>query len=129
MWCEKTMTQKRPSNEKALPEGGTLERLFTGNITAKILDFLSIHRNYDYNKQDIAKYSGVSMRHTLNVIEKLEKLGLIKHTRKVGHSHMYQYNTDNITAKTLYNFSLQLSFDECDKILEQQTGNEEITVI
>jgi hypothetical protein len=115
-------------NEKALPEGGPLERLFN-NVTVKILDFLTIHRNYDYSKQDIAKYSGVSTRHALIAIEKLEKLDIIKHTRNVGHAHMYQYNTENPTAKMLYNFSLQLTFDECDKTLEQQTDNEEITII
>ena len=110
-------------NDKALPHGGTLEQLFTGNITAKIMDFLSIHREYDYSKQDIAKFSGVSIRHTMCTIEKLEQLNLVKHTRNVGHSHMYKYNTDNPIAMLLQQFTLQLAMEKCQKIADQITQN------
>jgi hypothetical protein len=117
-----TTTTTIKHTEKALTNGGTLERLFTP-VTAKILDFLSIYRNYDYSKQDIAKYSGVSPRHATNAIEKLENLNLITHTRNVGHANMYKYNTDNPTAKLLQKFSLSLAFDECQKLAEQQLAH------
>jgi MarR-like DNA-binding transcriptional regulator SgrR of sgrS sRNA len=73
---------------------GILERTF-GGVTAKVLDFLIVHREYDYSKQDIANYSKVSLRHAILSIEKLEKLDIIKRTRNVGAAHMYQLNLEN----------------------------------
>ena len=77
--------------QKAI-ESGPLERLFNGTAPAKILDFLTVFRDYDYSKMDIAKNSGVSFRHALREIEKLEQLSLIKQTRTVGHAQMYKLN-------------------------------------
>ncbi len=113
----------KASQQKAL-ESGPLERLFNG-APAKILDFLSTFQDYDYSKQDIAKNSGVSFRHALREINRLEALGLIKKTRNVGHSHMYKYNTNNTAAKLLENFALELATEECQKIANQQDPKEE----
>jgi hypothetical protein len=100
-------------------DSGTLERLF-GGATSRILDFLSVFRDYDYSKQDIAKNSGVSLRHTILNLEKLEKLKLVKHTRNVGNSPMYKFNTDSSTAMLLQKFALHLAFDECKEIGVQE---------
>lgn len=109
----------KASKEKAL-ETGPLERLFNGVAPAKILDFLSTFRDFDYNKQDIAKNSGVSFRHALKEIQHLEQAGLIKKTRNVGHSQMYKYNTENEAATLLEKFGLKLAFQECQKIADQE---------
>ena len=111
-------------NGKAL-ETGPLERLFNGIASAKILDFLIVFRDYDYSKQDIAKNSGVSFRHTLREIEKLEKIELIKQTRTVGHAKMYKLNTENPRANLLQKFALDLAYQECQKIVEQELAKEE----
>jgi len=102
---------------------GTLERLFN-SAPARILDFLQIFRNYDYSKQDISKNSGVSFRHAIREIDRLEKLGLIIKTRNVGHSHMYKFNTENETAMLLQKFALKLSLDECEKEINQTLTTE-----
>ena len=101
-------------NEKAI-ESGPLERLFNGTAPAKILDFLTVFRDYDYSKMDIAKNSGVSFRHALREIEKLENLTLIKQTRTVGHAQMYKLNKGNPTAQLLANLALQLASTEIDQ--------------
>ena len=111
-------------NGKAL-QTGPLERLFNGIASAKILDFLTVFHDYDYSKQDIAKNSGVSFRHTLREIEKLEKLQLIKQTRTVGHAKMYKLNTENPNANLLQKFALDLAYQECQKIAEQELAKEE----
>jgi len=109
---------------KAL-ETGPLERLFNGIASAKILDFLTVFHDYDYSKQDIAKNSGVSFRHALREIEKLEKLQLIKQTRTVGHAKMYKLNTENPNANLLQKFALDLAYQECQKIAQQELAKEE----
>ena len=101
-------------NEKAI-ESGPLERLFNGTAPAKILDFLTVFRDYDYSKMDIAKNSDVSFRHALREIKKLENLNLIKQTRTVGHAQMYKLNKGNPTAQLLANLALQLASTEIDQ--------------
>ena len=108
-------------NGKAL-ETGPLERLFNGIASAKILDFLIVFRDYDYSKQDIAKNSGVSFRHALREIEKLE---LIKQTRTVGRAKMYKLNTENPISQLLQKFTLDLAYQECQKITEQENAKEQ----
>lgn len=109
----------RTETQKAI-ESGPLERLFNGTAPAKILDFLTVFRDYDYSKMDIAKNSGVSFRHALREIEKLEQLNLIKQTRTVGHAQMYRLNTDNPATTHLSKFTLQLASTEVDRELSRQ---------
>ena len=105
--------------EKAI-ESGPLERLFNGTAPAKILDFLTVFQDYDYSKMDVAKNSGVSFRHALREIKKLEKLNLIKQTRNVGHAQMYKLNTENPAAQLLSKFALKVASTEVDHELALQ---------
>jgi len=110
--------------EKAL-ETGPLERLYNGVAPAKILDFLALFREYDYSKMDIAKNSGVSFRHALREIAKLEELGLIKQIRTVGHAQMYKLDTENPAAILLRKFVLEIAGQEAQKIADQEIAKEE----
>jgi hypothetical protein len=113
--------------EKAM-ESGPLERLFNGAATAKILDFLTVFRNYDYSKMDIAKNSGVSFRHALREIEKLERLNLIRQTRSVGHAQMYKLNTENPATDFLRKFAFQVASVEIDQELARQEKEKQIAL-
>jgi hypothetical protein len=113
------MAETTTQTEKAI-ESGPLERLFNGTAPAKILDYLTVFRDYDYSKMDIAKNSGVSFRHALREIEKLEKLNLIKQTRTVGHAQMYKLNTENPATRLLSKFALQIASTEVDQELSRQ---------
>jgi predicted transcriptional regulator len=96
---------------------GVLELLFGAkSAVARILDFMAVFRDWDYNKQDIARNSNLSPRHASIAIERLVNLGLIKKTRNVGLSQMYQYNTDNKAATLLQKFLLELAGQEAEKI-------------
>jgi hypothetical protein len=110
--------------EKAL-ETGPLERLYNGVASAKILDFLTLFHEYDYSKMDIAKNSGVSFRHALREMAKLEELGLIKQTRTVGHAQMYKLNTENPAAILLRKFALEIAGQEAQKIADREIAKEE----
>lgn len=118
-WTGSTKVRTQPETPKAI-ESGPLERLFNGTAPAKILDFLTVFHDYDYSKMDIAKNSGVSFRHTLREIEKLERLNLIKQTRTVGHAQMYKLNTDNPATTHLSKLALQLASTEVDHELGRQ---------
>ncbi|MGD6808161.1 MAG: hypothetical protein ACQCN3_00520 [Candidatus Bathyarchaeia archaeon] len=101
-------------------ENGTLEDLFGSSATARILDFMAVSKDYDYNKQDIAENSEVSLRHAYTAIDKLEKLELIKKTRHVGLSQMYKFNIENQAAKILADFAHTLAAQECTKIANKE---------
>jgi hypothetical protein len=114
----------RGENGRAI-ESGPLERLFNGTAPAKILDFLTVFRDYDYSKMDIAKNSGVSFRHALREIKKLENLNLIKQTRTVGHAQMYRLNSDNPTTQLVAKLALQLASTEIDQEQVKQKAAKE----
>jgi len=118
------MTTKN-KQDKALTHGGTLERTFGSTATTRITDFLRIHRETDHSKQDIAKYSDVSMKHALITIEKLEKFGIIKKTRNVGHNHMYQYNIENPISKAIWKLAHEISVAESEKLTEADLWHKE----
>jgi len=120
----KANKMKKPKTEKAL-ETGPLERLYNGVAPAKILDFLTLFHDYDYSKMDVAKNSGVSFRHALREVAKLEELGLIKQTRTVGHAQMYKLNKENPVAILLRRFILEIAGQEAQRIADLEIAKEE----
>jgi predicted transcriptional regulator len=112
--------------KKETHDPGPLERLFGAtSATARVLDFLSTAYEYDYNKTDIAQGSNVSQKHVTKAINKLEQIELIKKTRTVGRSEMYQYNMKNKTAELLEKFSMSLATYECEKTTTEELKNQQ----
>jgi DNA-binding transcriptional ArsR family regulator len=112
------------TEEKAL-ESGPLERLLGGSAVARILDFMVVFRRWDYSKMDIAKNSGVSFRHALREIPKLEKLGIIKETRRVGRAVMYQLDEDSPIGKTMKDLIFQMGRLEAEEAAREELAKEE----
>ena len=113
---------------KAL-ESGPLERLFNGSALAQILDFLTTFREWDYSKSDIAKNSGVSFRTALSLLEKLEALGLIKQTRRVGRAQMYRLDLENEAAKALVALTHELAMIEAKQMVKEELAKAEVPPI
>ena len=111
-------------NEKAL-EAGPLERLFGNVALAKILDFFVTFQEWDYSKMDIAKNSGVSFRHVLRELPKLEKLEIIRQTRTVGRATMYQYNNKTPTGQAVKNMIFAIGAYESDKMVREEIAKEQ----
>ena len=107
-------------NEKAL-EAGPLERLFGNVALAKMLDFMVTFQEWDYSKMDIAKNSGVSFRHVLRELPKLEKLEIIRQTRTVGRAIMYQYNNKTSTGQAVKNMIFTIGAYEADKMAQRKS--------
>lgn len=104
------------ANEKAL-ESGPLESLFSGNATAKILDFLVAFQAFDYSETDIAKSAGVSVRTVQRELPKLESFKLVTSSRRVGKAKMYKLNKTWKTGYYVEKFALALASSEIEKML------------
>ncbi len=82
----------------------------------RVLDFLIVFREYDYNKQDIAKNSNVSWNTLDKIWDKLVDLSIIVHTRKVGKSQMFRINQDNVAVKKLIELHKSLMVESMEKM-------------
>jgi hypothetical protein len=101
-------------------EQGPLELLFTGNATARILDFLSTMQEFDYSESDIARYSGVSLKHTQTTIPRLVDLGLLVNTRQSGRSKMYKLNKESKSGSSLEKFVLSIASARIHNVMEKE---------
>jgi Flp pilus assembly CpaE family ATPase len=110
--------------EKAL-EFGPLERFFKGSAMARILDFLTVFKEWDYSKSDIAKNSGVNFRTVLRLLPKLEALGVVKKTRNVGKALMYQIDMNNPIAKAVNELAWQITKHDAEKVAKEELAKEE----
>jgi DNA-binding transcriptional ArsR family regulator len=100
--------KKTVSKSKVL-ESGPLETLFSGNATAKIMDFIISSQEWDYSESDIARNSGVSIRTAQREIPKLLESKLIKLSRPIGNAKMYQLDKSHKTGELIEKLALSLA--------------------
>lgn len=111
---------------------GILEHLFSGTAAAKLLDFFVTYKDFDYSETDIAELADVSPKTVTKELAKLESLGLVKHTRKVGRAKMYKLDVYSPAAKALQQFAFLLAekdIQNMNPLQEKITGIEEGTLI
>jgi DNA-binding transcriptional ArsR family regulator len=92
------------------------DRIFN-NAPAKILDFLTIFREYDYSEADIAKKTGLSAKTVSNSLETLLNEEIIRLTRKSGKSNMYKL-TESQRVKDLVQFiddTMDIAYNRMNK--------------
>lgn len=86
----------------------------------RILNHLLIFREFDYSLTDIAKESQVAWS-TLNLLwPRLEKTGIVTHTRNVGKAKMYKLNIRNAMTKKLIAFADSLVLDYTNSRLSKR---------
>jgi hypothetical protein len=95
--------------KRKVSKSGPLETLFSGNATAKIMDFIIYAQERDYSESDIARSSRVSVRTVQREITKLLESNLIKHVRTVGNAKMYQLDKSNKTGEQIEKLALSLT--------------------
>jgi len=105
------------SRETKALERGPLESLFSGNATAKILDFLITFQDWDYSESDIANNAAISVRTVQREIPKLERYRLVTPTRMVGKAKMYKLDQMWKTGFFLEKLTLALVGTEIEKML------------
>lgn len=72
--------------------------------TLEIVDFLLDNPVMDYSKKDIAEMSGVSRSTVHRKWGLLEKLGIVKETRKYQNTQLYSLNEDSEIVNALGRF-------------------------
>ncbi|HLB71552.1 MAG: hypothetical protein OIN88_00165 [Candidatus Methanoperedens sp.] len=82
----------------------SLEKLFTGSATARILDVLWEYQDIDLTLTDIADEAGIHYTTLMKALPLLEELGMVTMTRQVGNAKLYQINRDDIAVKRLVKF-------------------------
>lgn len=73
-----------------------------------VLDFFLENIVYDYSKSEIARETGISRVTLQEIVERLEKIGVIKLTRISGKAKMYKLNKENQFAQNLIEFDLRI---------------------
>ncbi|MBS7615532.1 hypothetical protein KEJ18_07400 [Candidatus Bathyarchaeota archaeon] len=116
----------KDESEEANPP--TLQRLFKDSAIAKLIDFLTLYRDFDYSKVEISRNSGVSWKTMYRLWPLLEKYNLIVKTRQVGRATLYKLNTDNPIASALHDLTLQISVFDAEKIAKEELNNQKETV-
>ncbi len=70
----------------------------------RILDFLIVHREFDYSLRDIARFSSIGYTTMKAIKKELIKDGWIVFTRKVGKAKMYKLNIEKTMVKRFIDF-------------------------
>lgn len=97
-----------------MEEKNGLVKMFR-NSTAQVLDFLIIHEGWDYNKTQIAEYSGITHKTIYDIWPVLEKYSLIKQTRTIGRMKMYSINKESNAVKQLKKLQTEIMFQALEK--------------
>jgi len=105
-----------------------LADLFEDTPITRILEFLIIHDSWDYTKTEIAEYSNVGWSTLNRHWEKIESLGLVKETRKIGRATLYKLNKESEVVKALMNLDREISSLSAKKIAREEVKKEELEI-
>ena len=97
---------------------GILGKIFSSIATARIIDFLLDHKELDYSIKEIADNCKVSVKTIMREIPKLESLGLVSATRKIGRTPLYKINPELKALELLSEFTMIMS--QTEQFLEPQ---------
>ena len=98
----------------------TLQKLFEDSSIAKLLDFLTLYRDFDYPKTEISRNSGVSWKTLYRLWPLLEKYELVTKTRQIGRATLYKLNTESPIAKALNKLELEIAAFHINEELARQ---------
>lgn len=80
------LTKKKSKTRKI--ECGPLESLFPCS-SSRIIDFMETFSNFEYSITEISQNTSLSYKTTFDEVKKLEKLGILRHTRNLGRKMLY----------------------------------------
>lgn len=80
-----------------------------------IIDFLLENRLYDYSKKQIAESCGIGRATLFNNWKKIEKLQLVRETRRFGKTKLYKLNEGNQIVKKIIELELALAEQASEK--------------
>jgi len=92
-----------------------LQELFETHAIVKILDFLTVFKDFEYTKTDIAKETEISRRTLYEVFPVLEKYELVKNTRSFGAIKYYKLNSENSIVRLLIRLADEIALFNAEK--------------
>ena len=98
----------------------SLEKLFAGSASAKILDVLWEYQDLDLTLTDIADEAGIHYTTLMKALPLLEELGMVTMTRQVGNAKLYQINKDDIAMKKLIKFLNEINIRIAEREMVKQ---------
>jgi len=113
------MSNKEPNDWL---DEGPLERLFGSSALSKVLDFLSIHENFDYSINEIAENTGIHRRTVSRVIPKLEYYQVVKNVRKIDRSNMYKLDKESKLSTLLRRLAYNIAEHDVDDYMAKERG-------
>lgn len=105
---------KKVDLDRKVLEIGPLEDKFSCS-KSKILDFLIVFDDYDYSISDIARFSGLSFKTTLNEIKILKSDEFIIKTRISGKSIMYKLNLNLKSVQLITQLAKDIAINRIKK--------------
>src|SRR4030067_2894942 len=115
------MEKKRDKYESVEANPPTLQKLFEDSSIARLLDFLTLYRDFDYPKTEISRNSGVSWKTLYRLWPLLEKYELVIKTRQIGRATLFKLNTENPIAQALNKLALETAAFGVNEELMRQT--------
>ena len=115
------METKIDKDEIAEANPPTLQKLFEDSSIAKLLDFLTLYKDFDYPKTEISRNSGVSWKTLYRLWPLLEKYNLVVKTRQIGRATLFKLNTENPIAQALNKLALETAAFGVNEELTRQT--------
>jgi DNA-binding transcriptional ArsR family regulator len=88
-----------------------LRHVFGDKPIPCLLDFLLVHRFWDYPISELAKATGVSYRTLQAILPALSKNGIVRETRVVGNAKFYAINMASEAVKKLDAFAVQADIE------------------
>lgn len=109
------MPKRVKSEIPELPEFG-LRTIFGDSVRARILDFLTLYRQFPYSMSEIARNSHVSWRSFNREFKVLVDLDLVREVGRDGQAKLYQYaNPGNAMAECLVKLANDVALQAAEK--------------
>ncbi len=83
-----------------------LRHIFSDKPIPKIIDFLLVHRSWDYPVSTIAEAAGASYHTLQKIVPLLVRKGILRETREVGKAKLYALDFESPSVKKLDEFAL-----------------------
>lgn len=89
-------------------ECGPLESLFPCS-SSRIIDFMETFSNFEYSITEISQNTGLSYKTTFDEVKKLEKLGVLRHTRNLGRKMLHTIDHSTNEGKCLHKVIMSIA--------------------
>ncbi len=110
-------------------EKSAFVRVFGESPVVKVIDFLLTEKGlYDYTLKDIAENSDVSFVTLQGIFPKLENIGIVRMTRRIGKAKLYVLNEENPLVQKLIRLDKEISEYFIGKELKKQAVEKPIKV-